>query len=64
MEHLSDADRQRIEAMSKALVNRLMHDPMTRLREDGNERHVDAIHELFGLGGSVEPTLVVDDSTV
>ena len=49
MEHLSEADRQRIEAMTKSLVNRLMHQPVTRLREGSNERHVDAIQELFGL---------------
>src|SRR5690606_12742980 len=47
--HLSEEDRRRIEAMSKALVNKLLHEPMLRLRDGGNERHVDAVHELFDL---------------
>jgi len=47
--HLSDADRQRIEAMSEALVNRLLHEPVMRLRQHGSERHVEALRELFGL---------------
>jgi len=37
------------EAATRLLVNRLLHDPMARLREDGNERHVEALRELFGL---------------
>lgn len=47
--HLSDADRQRIEAMTKSLVNRLLHEPVTRLRDTTNESHIEAIHDLFGL---------------
>jgi glutamyl-tRNA reductase len=46
---LTDDDRRRIEAMSKALVKRLLHGPVTRLREGGSERHLDAVHDLFGL---------------
>ena len=47
--HLSEDDRRRIEAMSDALVKRLLHEPVTRLRERGSERHVEALRELFGL---------------
>jgi glutamyl-tRNA reductase len=47
--NLSDEDRKRIEAMSESLVKRLLHDPVTRLRQRGNERHVEALRELFGL---------------
>jgi glutamyl-tRNA reductase len=46
---VSDEDRRRIEAMSESLVNRLLHDPVTRLREEGNQRHIEAVHELFDL---------------
>jgi glutamyl-tRNA reductase len=49
LEHLSDADRKRIEAMSEALIKRLLHEPVTRLRQHGAERHVEALRELFGL---------------
>lgn len=47
--HLSEEDRRRIEAMSDALVSRLLHDPATRLRQAGSERHVEALRDLFGL---------------
>jgi glutamyl-tRNA reductase len=47
--HLDEADRQRIDAMSKALVKRLLHNPVTRLRQGGNQRHLDAVHDLFDL---------------
>jgi glutamyl-tRNA reductase len=47
--HLSEADRKRIEAMSDALVKRLLHAPVTQLRQHGSERHVEALRELFGL---------------
>jgi glutamyl-tRNA reductase len=49
LDGLSEADRKRIEAMSEALVKRLLHDPVTRLRQHGGERHVEALRELFGL---------------
>jgi len=49
--HLDEADRRRIAAMSEALVNRLLHDPVVRLRERGSERHVEALRELFDLDG-------------
>jgi glutamyl-tRNA reductase len=35
--------------MSKALVKRLLHSPVNRLREAGSERHVDALRDLFEL---------------
>ena len=54
MPRLSESDQARIEAMSKALVNRLLHDPVTRLRDAGNERHLDALHTLFDLDAKGE----------
>ena len=46
---LGQAERKRIEAMSEAIVKRLLHEPVTRLRQSGTERHVEALRELFGL---------------
>ncbi len=46
---LDEADRKRIEAMSEAIVKRLLHEPVTRLRQSGTERHVEALRDLFGL---------------
>jgi glutamyl-tRNA reductase len=54
--HLSDADRERIDAMTEAMVNRLLHDPMTRLRQHGTGRHVEALRELYGLDETSEDT--------
>ena len=52
-ESLSDADRERIELMARAVVNRLLHDPTTRLKrardEDVAYVHLQALRELFGL---------------
>ncbi len=53
--NLSEADRKRVEAMSEALVKRLLHEPVTRLREHGSQRHVEALRELFGLDEAGEP---------
>ena len=49
MPDLSDDERKRLDAMTKALVNRLLHAPVTRLRDQGSERHLDAVRELFEL---------------
>ncbi|HEX5370427.1 MAG TPA: glutamyl-tRNA reductase, partial [Dehalococcoidia bacterium] len=46
---LDEADRKRIEAMSEAIVKRLLHEPVTRLRRSGTERHVEALRDLFAL---------------
>ena len=58
-ESLSEADRERLGAMARALVNRLLHEPTLRLKgsvgEDDSYRYVHALRELFGLepGASV-----------
>jgi glutamyl-tRNA reductase len=50
---LSEADRERIELMARAVVSRLLHDPTTRLKrpadEDAAYVHLQALRELFGL---------------
>jgi glutamyl-tRNA reductase len=52
-ESLSEADRERLDAMARALVNRLLHEPTLRLKgsvgEDDSYRYVHALRELFGL---------------
>jgi glutamyl-tRNA reductase len=47
---LTPADRKRIEAMSRAIVKRILHNPVTRLKEPGSERHIEAVRDLFGIG--------------
>ena len=50
---LSETDRQRIEAMSEALVNKLLHDATLRLKAEANNGHgaeyAAAVRHLFAL---------------
>jgi glutamyl-tRNA reductase len=50
---LSDADRARLEALTKGIVNKLLHEPTVRVRaaaEDGDSlRHLESLRHLFGL---------------
>ena len=54
-EHLSDADRARVEALTKGIVNKLLHEPTVRVRAaaadgDGEAlRHLESLRHLFGL---------------
>jgi glutamyl-tRNA reductase len=47
---MSDADRKRVEAMSAALVKKLLHAPIANLKSpSGGERYVEAARALFSL---------------
>jgi glutamyl-tRNA reductase len=52
-ESLSPADRERLEAMARAIVTRLLHEPTVRLKRAADKEdsyvHVQALRELFGL---------------
>ena len=52
-ESLSDADRERLTVMARAVVGRLLHEPTLRLKGSANEDaayvNVHAVRELFGL---------------
>jgi glutamyl-tRNA reductase len=52
-ESLSDADRERVETLARAVVNRLLHEPTLRLKSatdgDASYVYVQALRELFGL---------------
>lgn len=51
--HLSESDRERIDQMSRAIVNKLLHQPTTRLKQADETSEevvlVSAIRRLFGL---------------
>jgi glutamyl-tRNA reductase len=57
-EGLSEADRERVEALTRGIVNKLLHEPTVRVRaaaEDGNGealRHLESLRHLFGLEAS------------
>ncbi len=47
---MSAADRKRVEAMTAAIVKKLLHGPITRLKAPGEgERYVETTRALFGL---------------
>jgi glutamyl-tRNA reductase len=49
-ESLSDADRERLGVMARALVNRLLHEPTLRLKSgETGYAHLHALRELFDL---------------
>jgi glutamyl-tRNA reductase len=52
-ESLSPADRERLVAMARAIVSRMLHDPTLRLKEAAGDEssyvYVQALRELFGL---------------
>jgi glutamyl-tRNA reductase len=48
--NLSAADKKRVEAMASALVKKLLHEPVSRLKKPGEgERYVEAARSLFAL---------------
>jgi glutamyl-tRNA reductase len=53
-ESLSDADRERIDQLTRSMLNKLLHRPTVRLKELAAENadapHVETMTELFGLG--------------
>jgi glutamyl-tRNA reductase len=48
-ESLSEADRERVEVMARAVVSRLLHEPTVRLKDGGSYRYLHTLRELFGL---------------
>jgi glutamyl-tRNA reductase len=58
-ESLSEADRERVELLARAVVSRLLHEPTLRLKgaagEQSSYRYVHALHELFGLEAALAP---------
>lgn len=51
--NLSEKDRASIEAMSSAIVNKILHSPMTHLKKDSDkiegDRYVDTVRKLFDI---------------
>jgi glutamyl-tRNA reductase len=56
---LSETDRERIEALTRALVNKLLHEPTIRARaalgQADGMRHIESLRHLFGLEAQAEP---------
>ncbi len=51
---LSDEEKQRIESLSEAIVKKMLHHPISRLKaKDGGQDFVEAARELFGIDDKV-----------
>lgn len=52
-ESLSDTDRERVEQLTRSIVNKLLHEPTVRLRaavaESDGVAHVESLRHLFGI---------------
>lgn len=60
---LTPAERKRIESMTSAIVKKLMHDPVSRLKSPaGGERYIEAARVLFGLDDPDASTDAASDS--
>jgi glutamyl-tRNA reductase len=58
-EDLTEADRERVEVMARAIASRLLHEPTVRIKgvadRDDAYLQVSALRELFGLDTGTEP---------
>jgi glutamyl-tRNA reductase len=54
-ESLSERDRERVEAMTRAVAQRLLHEPTLRLKTTGGHGRLQVIRELFGLEDAQAP---------
>jgi glutamyl-tRNA reductase len=63
-ESLGEADRERMEAMAKAVASRLLHEPTVRMRRSAGDEdayaQVSALRELFGLDIETAPESEAD----
>ena len=59
--NLSEKDRDTLEAMSSAIVNKILHSPMTHLKKDSDkiegDRYVDTVRKLFDIEDTVKEAL-------
>jgi glutamyl-tRNA reductase len=64
-EGLSEPDRERLRAMARSVVNRLLHEPTLRLKdsvgEESSYRYVHALRELFDLEDGPAPAAEVTE---
>jgi glutamyl-tRNA reductase len=58
-ERLSDADRERLRMMARAIASRLLHEPTVRIKRSAEDEtayaYVHALRELFGLDAETAP---------
>jgi glutamyl-tRNA reductase len=59
--HFSDRERQSLEALTSAIVNKILHEPLTLLKQRGqdgsSDLYVDALQDLFQLSENLAETV-------
>jgi glutamyl-tRNA reductase len=64
--HLDPADRERVEQLTKSLMNKFLHSPTLRLRAAAGNGHgtqlADTVRQLFDLGGTPPPERTDEDA--
>ena len=63
-ESASERDRERVEAIAQAIVNRLLHEPTLRMKQMADDRvhlRMQVVRELFGLEETVEGVDATDE---
>ena len=61
LQHLSPEDQEIISSLSKSLVNKLLHNPVTRIKGEGRPEDIQSLRWLFRLDGDLDGD-VIDDS--
>lgn len=65
---LSDADRERLEALTKSIVNKILHEPTVRARAAVQNaeglRHIESLRHLFGLDEPLQDAVARDDQVL
>jgi len=61
---ISDEERERLDAVTRAVLNKLLHEPTVRAREAASSqeglRHIDSLRYLFGLDLPDRPPVEAD----
>jgi glutamyl-tRNA reductase len=65
---LSDADRERLEALTKSIVNKILHEPTVRARAAVQNaeglRHIESLRHLFGLDEPLQDAAAREDQVL
>ena len=64
LQHLSSEDQEIITSLSKSLVNKLLHNPVTRLKGEGKPEDIQSLRWLFRLDGDRDSDVmdIADDT--
>ena len=62
LSHLTEADQETVAALSRGLVNKLLHHPVTRVKAEGRPEDIQTLRWLFGLDEAHEADGPADEA--